>query len=125
MKLKNIVIVVKQMEQAKQFYHTVFGLDVMLDRGDNVMMTEGLVLQEEQLWRHTLGKEILPQSHSCALYFEEKNMASFLEKLESLYPATEYVTPLTTLFDGQQLLRFYDLDGNLIEVRTPRNTIVQ
>ena len=30
MKLKNILIVVKDIEKAKQFYHDLFGLDVVL-----------------------------------------------------------------------------------------------
>ena len=43
MKLKNILIVVKDIERAKQFYHDLFGLDVILDNDGNVMLTEGLV----------------------------------------------------------------------------------
>ena len=34
-------------------------------------------------------------------------------------PETEYVNPLTTHSWGQKVIRFYDLDGNLIEVGTP------
>ena len=32
-----------------------------------------------------------------------------------------YATELTELNGGQRLVRFYDLSGNLIEVRTPWN----
>ena len=46
MKLKNIVIVVKDVEKSKQFYKELFGLDVILDQEGNVILTEGLVLQE-------------------------------------------------------------------------------
>ena len=56
MKLKNILIVVKDMERAKQFYHDLFGLDVILDNNGNVMLTEGLVLQDEKIWKNFLGK---------------------------------------------------------------------
>lgn len=31
MKLKNILIVVKDIEKSKQFYHDLFGLNVVLD----------------------------------------------------------------------------------------------
>ena len=44
MKLKNVLIVVKDMEKSKKFYHDLFGLDVVLDNGGNVILTEGLVL---------------------------------------------------------------------------------
>lgn len=47
MKLKNILIVVKDIEKSKQFYHDLFGLDTVLDNDGNMILTEGLVLQEE------------------------------------------------------------------------------
>ena len=31
MKLKNVLIVVKDIEKSKQFYHDLFGLDMILD----------------------------------------------------------------------------------------------
>lgn len=48
-----------------------------------------------------------------------KDIEAFIEKLESLYPEIEYVNPLMTHSWGQRVVRFYDLDGNLIEVGTP------
>ena len=42
MKLKNILIVVKDLEKAKTFYHDLFGLDVILDQDGNVILTEDL-----------------------------------------------------------------------------------
>ena len=85
MKLKNILIVVKDIEQSKRFYHDLFGLDVVLDNDGNVILTEGLVLQDE---------------------------------LEKLYPSIQYVNRLMENSWGQKVIRFYDLDGNLIEVGT-------
>ena len=69
MKLKNILIVVKDIEKSKQFYHDVFGLDMVLDNDGNMILTEGLVLQEEKYWREFLGKDIIPQNNSSELYF--------------------------------------------------------
>lgn len=119
MKLKNILIVVKDIEKSKQFYHDVFGLDMVLDNDGNMILTEGLVLQDEKIWRKFLGKDIIPQSNSCELYFEEKDIEMFIEKLENLYPSIQYVNRLMTHSWGQKVIRFYDLDGNLIEVGTP------
>ena len=82
MKLKNFLIVVKDIERSKKYYHDVFGLDVILDNDGNIILTEGLVLQEEKYW-------------------------------------TEFVNTLMTHSWGQKVVRFYDLDGNLIEVGTP------
>ena len=119
MRLKNILIVVKDIESSKRFYHDLFGLDVILDQGGNTILTEGLVLQDEKIWREFLGKDIIPESNSCELYFEEQDIETFIEKLEKMYPSVQYVSRLMTDSQGRKTARFYDLDGNLIEVRTP------
>ncbi len=119
MKLKNILIVVKDIHKSKQFYHDLFGLDVVLDNDGNMILTEGLVLQDEKVWREFLGKDIISENNACELYFEEPNIETFIEKLEKLYPSIQYVHRLMTHDWGQKVIRFYDLDGNLIEVGTP------
>lgn len=119
MKLKNILIVVKEIERSRKFYHDLFGLEVVLDNDGNMILTEGLVLQEEKIWEDFLGKEIIPKSHSCELYFEEADLEAFVRKLERVYPSVEYVNRLMTHSWGQKVVRFYDPDGNLIEVGTP------
>ena len=119
MKLKNILIVVKDIEKAKQFYHDLFGLNMLLDNDGNMILTEGLVLQEEKIWKQFLGRDVIHKNNSCELYFEEKDIEGFVEKLEKLYPSIQYVNKLMTHSWGQKVIRFYDLDGNLIEVGTP------
>ena len=119
MKLKNVLIVVKDIEKSKQFYHNLFGLNMVLDNDGNIILTEGLVLQEEKIWKSFLGKEIIPKSNSCELYFEERDIEAFVQKLEKLYPSVQYVNKLMIHSWGQKVVRFYDLDGNLIEVGTP------
>ena len=119
MKLKNVLIVVKDIERSRQFYHDLFGLETILDNDGNMILTDGLVLQEEKYWKEFLGKEILPESNSCELYFEEAEIEGFIEKLERYYPEVKYVNRLMTHSWGQKVIRFYDPDGNLIEVGTP------
>jgi len=110
-----VLIVVKDIEKSKKFYHDLFNLDMILDKDGNMILTEGLVLQEEKYWKHFLQKEIIPRNNHCELYFEETNIEEFVEKL---YPETEYVNRIMTHSWGQKVVRFYDLDGNLIEVGT-------
>ena len=107
MRLKNVLIVVKDIEKARKYYHDLFGLELVLDNDGNMILTEGLVLQEERYWKDFLGTEISWRNNSCELYFEE------------LYPETEYVNRLMKHSWGQTVVRFYDPDGNLIEVGTP------
>ena len=119
MKLKNVLIVVKDIEKARQFYHDLFGLELIVDNDGNMILTEGLVLQEEKYWKQFLGREIIPRNNSSELYFEESDIESFVEKLERYYPEVRYVNRLMTHSWGQKVIRFYDPDGNLIEVGTP------
>ena len=119
MKLKNVLIVVKDIERSRQFYHDLFGLEMILDNDGNMILTEGLVLQEEKSWTKFLGRETISENNSSELYFEEPDIEGFVEKLESYYPEVKYVNRLTTHSWGQKVIRFYDTDGNLIEVGTP------
>ena len=119
MKLKNILIVVKDIEKSKKFYHDLFGLDMLLDNDGNMILTEGLVLQDEAIWKKFLDKDIKYENNATELYFEERNIEEFVEKLERLYPDIKYLNRLMTHSWGQKVIRFYDMDGNLIEVGTP------
>ena len=119
MRLRNILIVVEDIEKSKKFYHDLFGLDVILYNEGNVMLTEGLVLQEKTIQKNFLERDIFAKSNTCVLYFEQKNIEAFVEKLDKLYPDIKYVNRLMTHSWGQKIVRFYDLDGNLIEVGTP------
>lgn len=119
MQLKNTLLVVKDVEKAKRFYCDVFGFSVLQDNDGNLLLTEGLALQDEAIWRRFLGRDVTPKSNACELYFEEADLDGFLEKLLRLYPETEFVNRKMTHSWGQTVVRFYDLDGNLIEVGTP------
>ena len=109
MRLKNVLIVVKDIEKSRKFYHDLFGIDLVLDNDGNMILTEGLVLQDEKIWKSFLGRDILPQNNACELYFEEQDIEVFVEKLERLYPSIEYVNRLMTHSWGQRVIRFLSL----------------
>ena len=116
MKLKNIVIVVKDIESSKQFYKELFGLDVILDQEGNAILTEGLVLQESKVWEETLGQKVVWKNHASELYFEETDLELFLEKLQK-YEREIKIHSLPEAAEGaRRAVRLYDPDGNMIEV---------
>ena len=119
MKLRNTLIVVKDIEKAIDFYKDLFGLEVILDNDGNVILTEGLVLQDSAIWKSFIGKDVVPQNNASELYFEEQNIEAFAKKLDSYKEPIQYVNRLMEHSWGQKVIRFYDLDGNLIEVGTP------
>jgi catechol 2,3-dioxygenase-like lactoylglutathione lyase family enzyme len=122
MRLRNVLIAVNDMDRAIRFYKEIFGLQVILNQDGNVIMTEGLVLQDAAIWKEFLGKDLIPKNNMTELYFEEPDMEGFVKKLEESEFEIEYVNELMTHSWGQRVLRFYDLDGNLIEVGTPVNS---
>ena len=89
MKLKNILIVVDNIEESIHFYNELFGLNVISRQEANVIMSEGLVLQDAGIWQESMQVQIIPYNNR------------------------------TELDGGQKLVRFYDPSGNLIEIRTP------
>jgi len=125
MKLKNILIVVKNIEKSIHFYKSLFGLQVILNTDTNVILTEGLVLQDASVWKDAISREILPKNNASLLYFEEHDIEVFMEKLNTYGEPIQYVTPLTTLDSGQKIVRLYDPDGNLIEVRTSLSSAIK
>lgn len=119
MKLKNVLIVVTDMERAVSFYRDLFGLQVILDNDGNIIMTEGLVLQERKIWERFIGRETIPENNGSELYFEEEDMEAFARRLDEYPFPIRYVNRLMEHSWGQKVIRFYDPDGNLIEVGTP------
>ncbi len=119
MTLKGFLIVVKDVEKSKKFYSDLFGLKTIQDNDGNLILSNGLVLQDEKIWKEFLGKDVAYKNNSSELYFEEKDVEGFIKKLKTLYPSIEFVNELLTHSWGQKVVRFYDLDGNLIEVGTP------
>lgn len=125
MKLKNVLIVVKDIEKAKQFYKELFGLHVVTDFGENVIMTEGLVLQGQAVWERFLGKEIKLGGHDAELYFEEDNIDAFLQKLQKSDYDIEYINQCIERDWGQRVIRMYDLDRHVIEIGESMEYVVK
>ena len=135
MKLKNVLIAVDDIEESIRFYKEIFGLQVILQQEGNVILSEGLVLQDAKIWNDTIDGTIMPYNNMTELYFEHNNLEELVDRLTSgdYYVVThttkrpddpcgvKFVTELTELDGGQKMVRFYDPSGNLIEVRTPVN----
>lgn len=125
MKLKNVLIVVKDIKKSISFYKDLFGLEVVLDQDGNVILTEGLVLQDIEIWKRFIKKDVLPQNNATELYFEEVDIEGFAEKLKNYKESIQYVNHLMEHTWGQKVIRFYDPDGNLIEVGTSGTAFTQ
>lgn len=116
MKYEGVCIAVKDVNLSKRFYQELFGLEVIQDYGINVSFG-GLSLQQEFDWLIGVSKEsILEKSNNMELYFEEDDFDGFIAKLEGCNDI-QYIGDGVREADwGQRSIRFYDLDGHIIEV---------
>ena len=115
MRLRNILLAVSDMEQAKAFYQKYFGLSVIRDFGENVILTEGLVLQEQKSWERLIEANIIP-GNASELFFVEDNLDSFLRQIEPYLAESGQTANVRENSWGKRVLMLKDPDGHLIEV---------
>lgn len=125
MKLKNILIVVDDVERSKNFYCHLFGLRVVTDFGGNVILTEGLVLQERKLWDGLIGESSISGGNDVELYFEENNMDAFLKELEGWPEPVRYLHAPAENAWGKRVVRIADPDGHMIEIGESKDYAAQ
>lgn len=118
MKYQGVCIAVKDVKLARAFYEDLFELEVFQDYGRNVSFNGGVLsLQEDFDWLVGVPKEkVLRASNNMELYFEEDDFDAFMEKLVK-YPQLKYMGAVPSEQPwGQRTVRFYDLDGHIVEV---------
>lgn len=118
MKYQCTLIAVRDMEQSKRFYCELLGMEITVDFGANVTLSERVALQTMDTWQSFLHKqpeEIRLGNNDAELYFEETDMDGFLQTLAAR-PDIEYVHQLKEHAWGQRVVRFYDPDQHIIEV---------
>ena len=119
------VISVSDIEAAKKFYKDLFGLKIYQDYGKNIAFTCGLALQQDFDWLVNLPKEkVLKKSNNVEIAFEESDFDEFLIRLKQ-YENIEYLDEVMEHTWGQRVIRFYDLDGHIIEVGESMKIVIQ
>ena len=111
MKFKNPVLVVDDINAAREFYCRLLGLRVIRDLRDRVTLTGGVELQTKSFWLRSIGRSaaaIQYYGNDASLYFEENEFEA--------YPGLDYVHRAVEYEWGQRIVRFYDLDGHIIGV---------
>jgi len=117
MKFSGTLLVVKDMSRARKLYEGLLGCVVAMDQGVYVAYTNGVALQEEKTWLsfiHRDEEDIVYGANDSELYFEEHEIESFFIRLRVF--DVELIHDLHEHSWGQRVVRFYDLDGHVIEV---------
>ncbi len=126
MKLKNTVLIVNDLEQSKKFYKHILGLKAILDFHGSVTLTSGIVLQSKEIWKdliHKTDQEIIMLNHAVELSFETEDIDAFMYVLDQYH--VTLLHPLKEGVWGQRVVRFYDLDGHVIEVGESMRKIIK
>ena len=119
------VISVSDIEAAKKFYKDLFGLKIYQDYGKNIAFTCGLALQQDFDWLVNLPKEkVLKKSNNVEIAFEESDFDEFLIRLKQ-FENIECLDEVMEHTWGQRVIRFYDLDGHIIEVGESMKIVIQ
>ena len=92
--LKNVLIIVDNIDESIDFYEELFGLRVITRQEGNVIMSEGLVLQDVDVWYDSTKIPTTPHNNMTELYFEDNDIEGIIEKLESGKYVVSYVTEL-------------------------------
>ena len=84
--LKNVLIVVDDIEKSIEFYRDLFGLQVILKNEGNVILSEGLVLQDADVWGKTLNESRIIGLFKIMRYFYFKDKVAFNADLTFIHP---------------------------------------
>lgn len=115
MKLKNPMLVVRDIDKSVEFYKEVLGLHVIMDFGANKTLTGGLALQTLETWKEFTDTDDVSFGGNCSeVYFEEDNFDVFAEKIKNCN--VEYVHSVKEHSWGQRVVRIYDPDKHIIEI---------
>ena len=126
MKYQGVCIAVKDVKAAQKFYEDLFDLEVFQDYGINISFSCGISLQQEFDMVIGIPKEtIVYKPHNLELYFEEDDFDGFVEKLNS-YKGIKFLSDGAKEAPwGQRSIRFYDLDGHIIEVGENMKAVIK
>lgn len=126
MKYVSTLLAVKDIDRSVEFYKAVLGLHVVADFGANKTLTGGLNLQTLDSWEAFIGKDegdVTFNNNASQVYFTEDDFDGFINKLDTL--DVNYVHKAVEHNWGQRCVRFYDLDGHIIEVGETLNAVAK
>ena len=97
-----------------------------MDFHGSVTLTSGIVLQSKEIWKeliHKTDQEIIMLNHAVELSFETEDIDAFMYVLDQYH--VTLLHPLKEGAWGQRVVRFYDLDGHVIEVGESMRKIIK
>lgn len=125
MKYTGTLFAVKNIDEAVAFYQDLFDLKIDYDFGRCKMFEGGLTLQQDFDWLAGIDKRDMAQrENNCEIVFESSDFDAFVARLKARAD-TALLHDVMEHDWGQRAIRFYDLDGHLIEVDENMGAVVE
>ena len=125
LKFKYPLVAVTDMTKSIEFYEEVIGDRIAMDFGENVAFEGGFALQEMGKWKQMLHTgNVRRKSNDAELCFEEDDFDAFVEYLKQ-FPEIQYVHPVEERSCGQRVIRIYDPDFHLVEIRENMEVVIR
>lgn len=124
--LVSSVIFVKDIQASRQFYEGVLNQKVLIDHGPNIGFEGGFAL-----WQRDHASQIIFQrpvegaqadNDNAELYFETNQLDQACQRLETA--GVRWIHPMIEQPWGQRVIRFYDLDGHILELGEPMPAVI-
>jgi extradiol dioxygenase family protein len=109
------LVVVTDIIKAKQFYGQVLGQEIKYDFGENVAFHGDFAIHDEKHFSELIeNKTIVRKSNSFELYFEDDEFEQLADTLKEI--GVEFIHDVKIQPWQQKVIRFYDMDKNVVEV---------
>lgn len=109
------LVVVEDINKAKDFYINILGQRVRNDFGENVIFESNFAIHQKAHFQKLIqNREIFPCSNSFELYFEADDIEEVEKTLVENH--VEFLHNVQVQPWQQKVCRIYDLDGNIIEI---------
>lgn len=125
-KLVSSVIFVNDIQASRRFYEDVLNQKVLVDHGPNVGFEGGFALWQRdhasQIIFHRTVEDPPRNNDNAELYFETGQLDLACQRLEAA--GARFIHPLFEQPWGQRVIRFYDMDGHIIELGEPMPAVI-
>ncbi len=109
------LIVVEDIEKSRYFYETVLNQNVKNDFGENIIFHGDFSIHQKKHFQDLIkSSPISSRSNNFELYFEDDDLEGIMDNLKN-----NKVTFIHEIIEQpwkQRVIRFYDLDYNIIEI---------
>lgn len=117
MKYVCCLVVVSEIAKSLHLYRDILGCEIVEDYGENVVFKEGFALHDKNHFQKLVNREISTHSNSFELYFETEEILKIFNRIDQ--EGLEFVHKIEEQPWKQRVFRFYDCDGNMIEIGEP------